>query len=77
MPDQGDYISVDQAVETYTQPVKHTRTWWFARISEGDLTAYEFPGDRKTYLKRSDIEAFLQFRPKHKPSSADGGEQAG
>lgn len=72
MPNDGVYISVDETSEVYG----HTRSWWFARIASGDLTAYERPGDRRTFLKHEEIQRLLDYRPKQRPQDTSG-EQVG
>jgi len=34
-------------------------TWFFQQIGAGKLKEVRFPGDRRVYLRRSDIERFL------------------
>jgi hypothetical protein len=61
------YINVDEAAAKYGR----NRTWWYRQLAEGNITGYEIPGIRGTFLRTTEIEAFLQPRPK---SGKDGDE---
>ena len=60
MPTRADLITVDEAMRQFG----HNRNWWFDRIREGDLIAYDIPGERATFLERAAVEKFLQPRPR-------------
>ena len=60
---EGKYLTIDEAAEAYG----HTRSWWFQQIADGKIKSYDRPGDRKTYLNSTEVEAFLQFKPKAQP----------
>jgi hypothetical protein len=50
-----DYIWIEAAAEDY----KRSKEWLFRQIREGKLTGYNFPGDRKTYLSKKELEEYL------------------
>jgi len=55
MPDLNEYIWIEDAVRDY----KRSRTWLDQQIKAGRLTYAQFEGDRRIYLKRSELNAML------------------
>jgi hypothetical protein len=51
-----DFIWIEEAAETY----KRSKDWLFRQVREGKLAGYTFPGDRKTYLSRTELETYLK-----------------
>lgn len=51
----NEYIWIDDASEQY----KRSREWLFRQIREKKLTGYQFPGDRRMYLSRKELEEYL------------------
>lgn len=47
-----DYIWIEDAVEAY----KRSRAWLGEQVREGKLTYAKFEGDRRTYLRRSELD---------------------
>lgn len=70
MASKEGYITIAEAIAMYG----HTRTWWDKQINDGGLLAYDIPGERATFLRQTDVEAYLQPRPRTK---RDEGEQVG
>jgi hypothetical protein len=54
MPDDK-YIWIDDASEKY----KRSREWLFKQIREKKLVGYQFPGDRRMYLSRQELDEYL------------------
>jgi hypothetical protein len=64
MPAKDEYITVAEAVERFNRK----KSWWYDRINDGDLTAYEVGGDKITRLSVREIEDLLNNpRPKGQP----------
>ena len=59
MPNTEGYISIADAMKRWG----HARTWWDKQIDDGKLTAYDIPGERATFLRVDEVEAFLQAAP--------------
>lgn len=55
MATNNDYIWIENAAEEFNR----SREWLFRQIKEGKLTGYQFPGDRKMYLSRKQVEEYL------------------
>lgn len=65
-----EMVSLDTGAAEYAVPV---RTLWQLVISDR-LPSYKFPRDRKTYVKRSELETALANRPKRgRPTVAQPG----
>ncbi len=62
MPSTDGYISIAEAMKRYG----HARTWWDKQIDDGGLVAYDIPGERATFLRQTEVEAYLQPRPRAK-----------
>lgn len=56
----GEYISIADAADQYGT----TRTYFYDRIKAGEIAGYEIPGKRGTFMKRREVEAFMQPKPK-------------
>ena len=54
-----DLVKLADVLKDY----KPSRSWWDARISAGDITAYTVPGERGIFLSKADVEHLLQPRP--------------
>lgn len=52
MPDEAIWIWIDDAVKEYGR----SRAWLDEQVRHGAIEYLKVPGDRKTYLKRSDVE---------------------
>jgi excisionase family DNA binding protein len=50
-----EYVWIEDAARTY----KRSRDWLYRQIRQGKLKGYTFPGDRKIYLSREEVEAYL------------------
>jgi hypothetical protein len=62
MPNRSDLITLAEAIATYG----HTSNWWYEQARAGHLTMYALPGDRNTYLSRSEVARYLNTpQPKH------------
>jgi predicted DNA-binding transcriptional regulator AlpA len=62
MAQQDEYITVQEAIAAFGR----TKSWWYDRINDGDLTAYEVGADPVTRLSRKEIEQFLGAPPRPK-----------
>ena len=51
-----DFIAIQEAEVVY----KRSIPWFYDRIKEHKLRKFTIPGDKKTYLLRSEIQAILQ-----------------
>lgn len=49
------YIWLEDAAREY----KRSRDWLYRQVREGKLNGYTFPGDRKTYLLREELDKYL------------------
>ncbi len=67
MTNDAQYIWIDDAVKEYGR----SRAWLDEQVRHGKLTLVKFPGDRRSYLKRSELDAF--FRPRETRKDGDGG----
>jgi excisionase family DNA binding protein len=52
----NDYIWIEDAAREY----KRSRDWLYRQIREGKLTGYNFPGDRRVYLSREQLDQYLK-----------------
>lgn len=50
-----DFIWIEDAVEVY----KRSRAWLGEQVRQGVLTYAKFEGDRRTYLRRSELDRLL------------------
>jgi excisionase family DNA binding protein len=50
-----DFIWIEDAAREY----KRSRDWLYRQIRDGKLKGYTFPGDRKVYLAREEVEKYL------------------
>ena len=55
MPDLSEYIWIEDAAGLY----RRSRSWLDNQIKAGKLTYAQFEGDRRIYLKRSELDAML------------------
>jgi excisionase family DNA binding protein len=53
-----DYISITEAAEQY----KTSRVYWYDMVKAKRIKAYEVPGKRGMYLKKSELKEFWQVR---------------
>ncbi len=69
-----EYITITEAAERYG----HTRAWWHERINSGELAAYDVPskGKRGTFLLVSEIETYLQPKPRKQGERDHQGQDA-
>lgn len=51
-----DFVWIEDAAREF----KRSRDWLYKQIREGALTGYNFPGDRRVYLSRSEVEKYLK-----------------
>ncbi len=68
MVTRDELMTLTEAMEQWG----HARTWWYAQVEAGRLTFYDVPGDRNTWLRRAEVEAFLGPKPRPRPDTADG-----
>ena len=68
MVTRDELMTLTEAMEQWG----HARTWWYAQVEAGRLTFYDVPGDRNTWLRRAEVEAFLEPKPRPRPDTADG-----
>jgi len=52
----NDFIWIEEAAREY----KRSRDWLYRQIREGKLTGYNFPGDRRVYLSREQLDQYLK-----------------
>lgn len=52
----NDFIWIEDAAREY----KRSRDWLYRQIREGKLTGYNFPGDRRVYLAREQLDQYLK-----------------
>jgi excisionase family DNA binding protein len=52
----NDFIWIEDAAREY----KRSRDWLYRQIREGKLTGYNFPGDRRVYLSREQLDQYLK-----------------
>lgn len=55
MPYGPDYIWIDDATREYHR----SRAWLDVQVREGRLSYAKFEGDRRTYLKRSELNRLI------------------
>lgn len=55
MPDMSEYIWIAEAAEAY----KRSRAWLDEQVRHGRLTYVKFEGNRRTYLKRAELDKML------------------
>lgn len=55
MPYDSDYIWIDDATHEYHR----SRAWLDQQVREGRLSYAKFEGDRRTYLKRSELQRLV------------------
>ena len=51
-----DLIWLTNAATEYNR----SKDWLYRQIREGKLTGYTFPGDRKVYLSRKELDDYLK-----------------
>jgi len=51
-----DFIWIEDAVREYSR----SRDWLYRQLREGKLKGYNFPGDRKVYLSRKELDDYLK-----------------
>lgn len=56
MPDTADLIWIQDAEREYAR----SRAWLDGQVRAGRLSYANIPGDRKTYLLRSELDALLR-----------------
>ena len=64
MPQPG-FTPIDEAVDKWGR----YRGWWYDRVKAGDLTGYKIPGERVTYLRDDEVEAYLKPKPMQRGDS--------
>ncbi len=64
MPDPAVYIWIVAAISEYNR----SRGWLDKQIAEERLHPYYFPGDRKLYLLRAELDALLQPQARQRDS---------
>jgi excisionase family DNA binding protein len=52
----NDFVWIEDAAREY----KRSRDWLYRQIREGKLTGYNFPGDRRVYLSREQLDQYLK-----------------
>ena len=74
MPDMSDYIWIVDAASEY----RRSRKWLDRLVESGRLTYAKFEGDRRVYLKRSELNKLLG-KPieEGRKGSEDGQQSAG
>lgn len=78
MPLDPDYIWIDDVQAEYGP----SRSWVEIQLRAGALSYVKIPGDRRTYLRRSELEQFLRGREMRRESttgtaeSDDDGQQS-
>ena len=60
MPIPEGYLNIEDATAKYGR----NRNWWYTQVREGNLTGYEIPGFRGTYVRTEEIEKLIMPRPK-------------
>jgi len=55
MPASTDYIWIQEATKAY----RRSRAWLDEQLREGRLTEARFEGDRRVYLRRSELDKML------------------
>jgi excisionase family DNA binding protein len=55
----NDYLSVDEMTKEFE--ISRSTAWKWIR--DGDIPTYRFVGDRKTYVKRADLEKLREPIP--------------
>lgn len=68
MPDDGEHIWIDDAAREY----RRSRAWLDEQVRHGKLTLVKFPGDRRSYLKRAELDALLHT-PREQRKDGSGG----
>jgi len=72
MPDQREYIWIEDAVKEYSR----SRAWLDEQVRHGRLSYAKFEGDRRTYLKRSELDALLGRPAREGRRGQDGADGA-
>ncbi len=60
MPSRSELMTVAEAMQQYG----HTRNWWYEQIANGSLRTYDVPGERGYLLLRSEVDRFMQPKPR-------------
>ena len=55
MPISKDYVWIQEAVKEY----RRSRAWLDEQVRGGKLTVAKFTGDRRVYLRHSELKAML------------------
>ena len=67
MPQPG-FTAIDEAQAKWGR----YRNWWYEQVREGRLTGYKIPGERVTYLRDEEVEAYLKPQPIARDESEGG-----
>lgn len=75
MPDDPNLIWIDDVHDTYGP----SRSWVEKQIAAGVLSLVKVPGDRRSYLRRSELDRLLRPREVRRgemSEPSDDGEQS-
>lgn len=73
MPEDAEHIWIEDAIKEYSR----SRAWLDEQVRHGVLTLVKFPGDRRSYLKRSELDALLHTPREKRKDSGGSASEAG
>lgn len=73
MPDDPNMIWIEDAASEY----KRSRSWLEQQYAAGLLTVAKIPGDRRTYLKRDELDRLLRPREMRRGGESGGADEDG